>query len=251
MKYITCITFASLLAVASSLNAQVTLIAGWNFNTSPGTNLADYVNDQENMPQSYIANFGSGTLYADGTNGASLWLREGELNNPTNLGSRHLRILSSDFVGRSLAFVQPENAANDGNDAIGKNIVFAFSMETYAGVDVTYNSRRSSNQTFAELVWEYSTDADTWAPLQTLTYDGTQLDWTLEDRLNTITGLSDASTAFLRVTFGNATGNPGGDRNFQFDNIQFNATPIPEPAHMGALLGLIALSGLLWARRRK
>lgn len=255
MKSLFLFTIVSLLTLGSSLNAQQSLIAGWDFSTAPGTDLDDFNNDQGNMPQSFTANFGSGTLYADGTNGSSLWRREGELtpvtgDNENNL-PRQLRITSSDFAGRALAFAQPRQAQNREADSQGESIVFAFSMEDYASVDITYAFRRSSKDTFKELIWETSTNATDWIQHQTLLYpDEDQVNWTLEDRLNTITGLAGASTAYIRVTFDDASNNPGGDRNFQIDNIQFNATPIPEPAHIGAIFGVIILAGAAWKRRK-
>lgn len=224
MKYLTSITFASILLMATSLGAQGNLVAGWNFDRPPGTDLRPYQSDLENMPKVYIANMGSGTLYADGTNGSSDWLRQGELMN-VSTDSRQLSVMAGSS-GRGLAFRQPADAVNTGNDARGKGIVFAFSMENRADLDITYEYRRSSSDTFADLLWEYSTDGVNWTPLQNLTYSGEQQDWTLEDRLNTITGLSNASTAYIRVSFFDASQSPSGDRGFIFDNIKFNATPI-------------------------
>ena len=224
MKYITSITFASILLMATSLGAQSNLVAGWTFDRPPGTDLRPYQSDLENMPKVYIANMGSGTLYADGTNGSSDWLRQGELVN-VSTDSRQLSVMAGSS-GRGLAFRQPARAADTGNDARGKSIVFVFSMENRADLDITYEYRRSSADTFADLLWEFSTDGVNWTPLQNLTYRGEQQDWTLEDRLNTITGLSNASTAYIRVSFFDASQGPGGDRGFIFDNIEFNATPI-------------------------
>lgn len=250
MKSLFLFTLVSVLTLGASLNAQQSLIAGWDFDTSPpGTDLGPFQSDLQNMPKVYIANSGSGTLYADGTNGSSNWLRQGELTNPADSASRQLSVMAGES-GRGLAFRQPEAAVDTENDARGQSIVFAFSMETYASVDITFDFRRSSGQTFADLLWETSVDALTWTPVQTLTYSGVQNDWPSEDRLNTITGLADASTAYIRVTFDDASGNPGGDRAFIFDNIEFNATPIPEPAHIAAIFGVIILVGIAWSRRR-
>jgi hypothetical protein len=247
MKKATYLTLTSLLLFSLAANAQPVLIAGWNFDSAPGTNLADFTD--ATMPKSFLANFGSGTLYANGTNGSSNWLRQGELTSPQNSNSRQIAITTG-ATGNSLALVQPERATADGNDARGKSIVFAFSMETFASLEITYRYRRGSSPTFNELTWEISTNASDWSLHQSLDYPTTS-GWLVENRLNPITGLSDASTAYVRITFNGASANPTSDREFQIDDIQFSATPIPEPAQISALLGLSIFGYLLWVRRHK
>src|SRR5262249_21213733 len=63
--------------------------------------------------------------------------------------------------------------------------------------------------------------------------------------LSTITQLDNQATAFLKITFGGATGTSGNNR---LDNVQINGTLIPTAVPLpnaawggGVLLGLIAL----------
>lgn len=225
MKTIISLILASTLLSISSQGAQVNLIASWDFDRSPGTDLRPFQSDQGNMPKVFKANSGSGTLFADGTHGSSEWLRQGELllGDPE---SRELSVMAGSS-GRGLAFRQTANAVNLGNDARGKSIVFAISMENYSNLDITYEYRRSSADTFSELMWEYSVDGVNWSVSQNISYIGQQQNWTSEDRLKTITGLSNAETAFIRVTFFGASQSPSGDRGFIFDNIHFKASRIP------------------------
>lgn len=232
MKPLFLFTLVSLSTLGASLNAQQSFIAGWDFDSAPGVVLQPFFSDSENVPQTMTANFGSGTLHLDGTNGSSVWLREGELTSPTNSDSRQLAVTAGVNHGggttdRALGLVQPRNGLADGNNANGKSIVFAFSMEGFVNLDITYDYRRSNGQQFRELVWETSTNASDWTLHETLTYPSSGEDWTTEERLSSITSLVDSPNAYIRVTFNDADGNPGGDRAFQVNNIELNATPIP------------------------
>ena len=59
-----------LMGVSSKVNAQ-TLIAGWDFQTTTTGGTAAAVSPA--TPKVYNANFGSGTIYFDGTNNSSSW----------------------------------------------------------------------------------------------------------------------------------------------------------------------------------
>jgi hypothetical protein len=65
--------------------------------------------------------------------------------------------------------------------------------------------------------------------------------------LDNITGLNGATDAYLRLTLTGATAPAGNNR---FDNIQFNATAVPEPTSM-LLAGSVALGGVFLRLRRK
>ncbi len=61
-------------------------------------------------------------------------------------------------------------------------------------------------------------------------------------------GLNNATAAYLRYTLSGATSASGNNR---LDNIQFNATAVPEPSTLalGVLGGLAGLAGVLWRKR--
>ncbi|MBK7966901.1 MAG: hypothetical protein IPK10_17660 [Bacteroidetes bacterium] len=61
----------ALISTVSSVTAQ-TLIAGWDFQTTTTGGVA--VLASPNTPKVYPANFGTGTIYFDGTNNSSNWL---------------------------------------------------------------------------------------------------------------------------------------------------------------------------------
>ncbi|MFM7976956.1 MAG: PEP-CTERM sorting domain-containing protein, partial [Pirellula sp.] len=65
--------------------------------------------------------------------------------------------------------------------------------------------------------------------------------------LSTIAGLNGATDAYLRLTVTGATAAAGNNR---IDNIQFNATAVPEPTSL-MLLGSVALGGIAYRRVRK
>jgi hypothetical protein len=59
--------------------------------------------------------------------------------------------------------------------------------------------------------------------------------------------LDGATDAYLRLTLAGASSGTGNNR---FDNIQFNATAVPEPTSM-LLAGSVALGGVFLRLRRK
>jgi hypothetical protein len=60
-------------------------------------------------------------------------------------------------------------------------------------------------------------------------------------------GVNNSSTAYVRVTFSGASSVSGNNR---LDNIQFNATAVPEPT-TGLLLGIGTLACAAFRRNRR
>ena len=73
------------LANAVSVQPMQTLVAGWDFQTA--TNGGTAIVGTPNTQTSFVANFGSGTMYLDGTHGSSGWSQAAELdaNNGTTV----------------------------------------------------------------------------------------------------------------------------------------------------------------------
>jgi hypothetical protein len=228
--------------VASSASAA--LVAAWDFQTT--TNGGTAIVASPNTQKVFTANFGSGTLYLDGTNGSSNWFSGSSntelnaftgtaLNADTNIG------MSTTTSGAAcLAVVGGANTV-----ANGKSMVFAFSMTNLQNLSVSYATQRTSTG-FTSQVWEYSTDGINWFSVGTLS--SIQASFVLGTGTTTtfsgITGLDNAATAFLKVTFSGAT-NPTG--NNRLDNFIFEADQIPAP---GAL-ALLGVAGILGGRRRR
>lgn len=131
--------------------------------------------------------------------------------------------------------------------ANGKSMVFSFSMVGYEDLVVTF-ATRGTGTGFDTGTWSWSTDGvnyTTLAGVNTATHSSSfavaTADFTSE------TGLNGVTSAYLEYTLSGATSGSGNNR---LDNIQFNATPVPEPATLGlSILGGLALLGL--NRRRK
>jgi hypothetical protein len=205
-----------LMGVSSKVNAQ-TLIAGWDFQTTTTGGTAAAVSPA--TPKVYNANFGSGTIYFDGTNNSSSWFvpvtgsTNTELNSfggtAVNAGPGFSVVTSG---ASSLALVGGlAQAAN------GKFAVFTFSMTGYINLTVSYATQRSGTG-FTNQIWEYSTNGTTWTPLTTITTVPAAFGTIT---LPTTTGLDGAANAYLRFSGTGATATTGNNR---LDNIQLNAT---------------------------
>ena len=131
--------------------------------------------------------------------------------------------------------------------ANGKSVLFIFSMSGYESLIVSFATRGTATG-FNSGVWSWSTDNSTYTTLagvntatRTTTFGVATADFSTE------LGLNDSATAYLQYTLSGATSSSGNNR---LDNIQFNATPIPEPTSL-SLLGGIGLLAWQIIRRRK
>ena len=124
-------------------------------------------------------------------------------------------------------------------------MVFKFSMTGLSNLAVSYAVQRTSTG-FTTQQWDYSSDGTNWSSAATIT--GIQASFSgggtnVVTSLGVASGLDNAATAYMRVTFTGATSATGNNR---VDNFQFNAAAIPAP---GAV-ALIGLAGLVARRRR-
>jgi hypothetical protein len=190
------------------------LIAGWDFQTttSGGTTVAA----APSCPTTLIANFGSGTLYLDGSNGASTWI--------TATSGNELSAFTGATVNAGAGFSSTTTGAaslavigGTGFSANGKKLVFKFSMSGRKDLVVSYATQRSATG-FNTHLWETSSDGSNWVTAETKTIAATSFAATT---LTTITSLDNASNAYLRLTVTGATNATGNNR---LDNIQLNAT---------------------------
>ncbi len=208
-----------LILLSSLLNSRAqTLIAGWDFQTTTTGGTAAAVSPA--TPKVYQANFGSGTIYFDGTNTSSSWFvpatgsTNTELNSfggtAINAGSGFSTVTSG---ASSLALVGGlTNAAN------GKFAVFKLNMTGMINLTISYASQRSGTG-FTAQIWEYSADGVNWFPIQTITTIPAAY---ATISLPVVTGLNGVANAFVRLSGTGATASTGNNR---LDNIQFNATP--------------------------
>ncbi len=213
-KLLLLLGFVSLI-FSEKINAQ-TLIAGWDFQTAPGT----VVLATPSTPKLYNSNVGSGILYLDGTNGASNWLQATELN-----GFAGSALNAGGTTGLSTTTTTPSCLALLGgtsNAANGKILVFKVNMTSYQNLIISYATQKTASG-FATQTWEYSTNGTTWLPISTVSSIPTAF---AVQTLSTVTGLNGTANALVRLIVTGATNATGNNR---LDNIQFNATLIPVP----------------------
>ena len=237
---------------ASAANAAV--VAQWDFQTT--TNGGTAVAASPATPKVFVANFGSGSLYLDGTNGSSNFFEPttGASNTEINgFGGTALNATGSMSTVTSgaaaLAVVGGAASVPAGTfGANGKSMVFKFSMTGMGNLAVSYAVQRTATG-FTTQQWDSSTDGTTWSSAATIT--GIQASFAagatpanVVSSVSVASGLNNAATAYMRVTFTGATSATGNNR---MDNFQFNADAVPAP---GAI-ALLGVAGLVGSRRRR
>jgi hypothetical protein len=187
------------------------LIAGWDFQTTAtGGNI---ITASPNSPLSYTANFGTGTIYLDGSNGSSSWTSL--VSNPEVTGFTGTAVNAG--TGFSAVTTSPACLALANSSANGKKVVFKFSMSGRKDLVVSYATQRSGTG-FTTHLWETSPDGFNWTAAETKTITAISFAATT---LTIITSLDNASSAYLRLTVTGATAATGNNR---LDNIQLNAS---------------------------
>ncbi len=197
-----------------------TLLGGWDFQTTTTGGTAAVTstttpNPIVISPFVYQANFGTGTLYLDGTNGSGTFLSG--VTNPevTAFGGTAINAGAgfSTTTSGAAALALANSSAN------GKSIVFKVNMTGLANLAVSY-ATQSTATGFNTQTWEYSTDGTAWSSLGSVTPIPAAF---AAQTLSPTAGLNNAATAYVRLTVTGAGSTAGNNR---FDNIQFN-TPGP------------------------
>ena len=244
----TLIAIAAVVMTVSASYAQV-LVAGWDFQTTTtgGTAIAA----SPATSKIYTANFGSGTLYFDGSNGSSDWFVPATGSTSTELngfGGTSINNTASDGTLLSSVTTSPSAlvviGGAGGAAANGKSAVFAFSMAGKADLSISLSAQRTSTG-FTTQLWEYSADGgSTWGNIGS--FIGGNTAGTIQSSFSNtgvlsfaaFSALDGVSDARLRLTFTGASNSSGNNR---LDNIQLNAVVVPEPSS-GALLVLGGVS---------
>ena len=242
--------FAFGLASIVASVASADMIAQWDFQTT--TNGGTAVAGAPLTPKLFVANFGTGSLYLNGTNGSSDFFEPATGSTNTEINAFGGTTLNA-TGGMSTVTTSPSALAIVGGAASvpagtfganGKAMVFKFSMSGFSNLAVSYAVQRTASG-FSTQQWDYSTDGTTWSSAATITGIGASFaggTTNVASTLGVASGLNNAANAYMRVTFTGATSATGNNR---MDNFQFNATALPAP---GAI-ALIGLAGLV-ARRR-
>jgi len=225
--------------VGNDLRAD--LVAGWDFQTTANGGTAGAV--APNTPNLFVANFGSGTMFLDGTNGSSTWL---SLQSGTQLNSFGGTDVNAG-PGFSVVTSGAASLALVNTTANGFHAVFGIDMTGYKDLAVSYATQKTATG-FSTHQWSWSTDAVNWTNFDTVSWESgvaTTFATVGVVTLASVTGLNNIPTAFVRLTVDGATASSGNNR---LDNIQFNATAIPEPT---AVLLLTGMAGLVGLKRRR
>jgi len=247
---------------AASSQAQI-LVAGWDFQTTsnggtaviaaPGTGVAN------NTPKVYVSNFGSGTLYLDGSNSSSNWLLPATGVTNAEITSASGSSVNTSGTLLSNATTSPAalsllGGALSGSvySANGKAAVFKFSMLGLSNLSISFSSQRSGTG-FTSMSWDYSSNGgSSWSSIGSFssgTAAGTIASpFATSDILSlpAFAGLDGVSDALVRISFNGASAANG---SLRLDNIQLSAVPEPSSSIL-MVLGVGALIGIRAFRRK-
>ena len=239
--------------------ANAAMVAQWDFQTT--TNGGTAVAAAPATPKLFVANFGTGTLYLNGTNGSSDFYEPStgststEINGFGGTAINATGSMSTTTTGMAaLAVLGGGSGATTA--ANGKAMVFKFSMTNLQDLAISFAAQRTATG-FTGIAIDTSANGTSWSSWTTLTsaytagtpnvYSGAIKDSFVNTgvvSLSATASLNNASTAYVRFTF---TGGSSTSGNNRMDNFQFNATAIPAP---GAV-ALIGLAGMVSSRRRR
>lgn len=204
------------LAIVIMPGISQTLVAGWDFQTTENGGTA--IDFAPLTPDVIVANFGTGTLYLDGTNGSSKWIKT-ILENEVSAYSSCYHFPVAGFSPETSGAAALGLLGGTNGSASGKHIIFKFSMTGKCNLIVKFLLQRNHTG-FTSQRWDYSTDGITWTLFQTITdlplYDFEPI------TLNTIQGLDNVETAYLRMT---PEGASDAEAYNKIDNIQLYASP--------------------------
>ena len=262
-KFLVTIICAAMTATASQ--AQI-LVAAWDFQTTTtggsAAVAAAATGVANTTPKIYTANFGTGALYFDGSNGSSNWFlpatggTNAELNafggSSINTSAPDGTLLSSVTTSPAALAVVGGSSASVSTPSTARSAVFKFSMAGKSSLSISLTAQRSATG-FSTQLWEFSSDGgSTWGTIGSLIGGSTA--GTIRDTftntgvlsLGAFSGLDNIADARVKVTFTGATASSGNNR---LDNIQLNAVPEPSSSVL-MLLGAAGLIGIRAMRRK-
>ena len=217
-------TISNNITVGSSVRGTNALLAGWDFQTT--TTGGTVAAAAPNSPNKFVANFGTGTLYLDGTNGSSSWITATTGNEVSSFGGNAGSGVFAGSATTSLALIGGASPFT----ANGKYMVFTVDMSNKSGLTISYDTRGTASG-FTSQIWEYSTDGTTWSSAGTITGLTTSF---ASKALSEITALNGDSSAYVRFSGTGATGSSGNNR---LDNIAFTALG-PDSTTGSGVLGI-------------
>jgi hypothetical protein len=256
--------FIAAAVLGASSSSRADLVAGWDFqgSTTAGGPYGTVIVQPPNTPKVFNANAGifrpASQLFFDGTNGSSNFF-VGTANADSELGA--LNGINANTAGTEFSQVTNQvgslamfnRAAQGGID--GKSAVFKLSMDGYQGLQFSFAVQRPVSGTndygVSRFDFSYSIDGTNYTPWGTIdTGFATSVINTPFSLSPTLEAVNDADLVFIKMTMSGTTAAlPQGSINStRLDNIQFNATAVPEPAT--ALLLAFGVAGMAFRRRR-
>jgi hypothetical protein len=230
------IILAGLFICAALAPSQVsaTLLYGWDFAGLSATS------PTSSTPAVVSSTVGSGTLDI-----SAFGLGSPQGTNPerTVFAGTTLNVFPGSVDGNpGTALALANQTAN------GKSMIFSFSLTGYQSLVVSFDTRGTATG-FDTGTWAWSTDNVIYTTLagvntatRSTTFATTNVNFSAE------LGLNNAPIAYLRYTLSGATSASGNNR---LDNIQFNATAVPEPSPvaLSVIGGMAFLFGVLRRKR--
>ena len=237
-------------SIALTSISEAVLVAGFDFQTTTNGGTAAVASATSPAvvasPLTYAANFGTATLYLDGTHGSSTFTTGVANPQLTAFGGSAVNTADTSFsttTSGAAALAIANSTAN------GNRMVFALSLTDLEALNISYSTQKTATG-FTTQEWSYSTNGTTFTTFDTKSWAaGTATAFATVGAVtldtSALTVLNGVETVYIGVTFTGATATAGNNR---LDNIQFNAVAaVPEPG--AASLGAFGLLGLLRRRR--
>lgn len=226
------VVVAAIATTFVNASADAALIAYWNFNSlsiatasAPGSG---------GVPTSIAANQGSAAVNLASWAGLV-----------DDFAGSTINAIAPDAAGVSLSLVAGGGAAAPFPGNQSSISVANVNLTGFKDPIITFATRGTSTG-FNASAWSYSTDGVTYTPIpnsSTATRDTNFALVTVD--LTGISAVANQSSVSFRYAVDGASSNSGNNR---IDNLQINATAVPEPAAL-ALAGF-GLVGVMSARRR-
>lgn len=205
MKRVSLLVFSVLLV---TVGFGQDIVTAWTFDGLTGAN--NGASGTEKVIASN-ADWGAGTLYADGTNGSDD-LNNGESPEINAFGGNVLNDPRT-----TPAATQALAIANTTSN--GKSVVFKFSMSGYQNLQLSY-AQRGTATGHNEETWSYSTDGVNFTTMETITGCNVTTFTLREVSFISATALDDAATVYIKLTVNGCTSGSGNNR---IDNVVFRA----------------------------
>lgn len=222
------VLFAGGLVLASTWPVRATLIAAWDFKgvvAAPST------------PATFAATAGSGSL------DVSLFSPTLPTQRTSFTGAGSVNTFTGAESGTGTALGLQNNSAN------GKSIVFSLNMSGFQDLILTFATQGTASG-FNNHQWRYSNDGTAYTALSGNNTAVTVSGFVIKTvDFSSISALDNDNTIFIELIVSGATASSGNNR---FDNVQFNATAVPEASTWVAGLGLsLGMLGTFVRKHRK